>query len=366
MPNPYLKSNKALMIARTKDPVDDALRIRDSKERFVGRNGEINASSKKELIERITELVDMYQKGDLVKATVDDRAEVMKARQELLKAAFSDRHGDAWRVLGEVIGDEIKEAMDREGFARRVMLFKPLGKGEIGRLRVHSKQVVAWMVVSNGEAVASVYRQKWVYPPDFYIIGNLLVEDMDIEQSTGDLLDELYNDGLEQIMVREDLVWKRLADVAASTTNDMFYFNTFTPSVFSAMRTEVSRWGIPCTTAIIAFDLWNDIIADNDFSNWFDPVSKYRLILEGNVGSILGTELITDAFRHERLKVLEPGEVYFLGAPQTLGGITNRKEVVAEPIHKYNEGRPMRGWFLEAIEGMAIVNSRAICKGQRI
>lgn len=132
------------------------------------------------------------------------------------------------------------------------------------------------------------------------------------------------------------------------------------------MRTQVARWGIPVTTAIIAFDLWNDIIADTEFSSWFDPVSKHEIVLEGSIGSLLGVQLITDAFRHDTLRVLDEGECFLLGAPQTLGGITQRKELVTQSIDKYNQGIPSRGWFISMIEGMALVNSRALTRGQRI
>lgn len=76
--------------------------------------------------------------------------------------------------------------------------------------------------------------------------------------------------------------------------------------------------------------------------------------------------MITDAFRHETLKVLDAGEVFFLGAPQTLGGITQRKELMTQAIDGYAMGKPERGWFLEQIEGMSVVNSRALTRGQRI
>jgi hypothetical protein len=167
-------------------------------------------------------------------------------------------------------------------------------------------------------------------------------------------------------MVREDNTWRSLINAAAGASNDLFLFNTFTPTVFSTMRTQIARWGIPVTGAIIAFDLWDDIIADTEFSTWFDPVSKHEIVLEGSLGSILGVNLITDAFRHDTLKVLEPGEVYFVGAPQTLGGITQRKELATESINKYNQGKPERGWFMETIEGMSVVNSRAVTRGNRV
>lgn len=46
------------------------------------------------------------------------------------------------------------------------------------------------------------------------------------EQASGDILDDKFQDGLEQILVREDNVWLTLAREAAATENDLFYFNT--------------------------------------------------------------------------------------------------------------------------------------------
>jgi hypothetical protein len=339
---------------------------------LVGRNGEFNANNKREVMQAIATLHGLFQAGKVESqytdaATPEDIREVRAARAARLEEAYAaGPQSAAWKALGEVIGDEIWQTLGREGFARKTMLLKPLGKGETGRLRVRKKDVVAFFVTADPNVIASQVRQFYVYPPEFYLIANITIEDKEIEQASGDILDDKYQDGLEQILVREDNVWLTLARAAAPTSNDLFFFNTFTPTVFSEMRTQVARWGIPVTTAILAFDLWNDIIADTEFSSWFDPVSKHEIVLEGSLGSLLGVQLITDAFRHETLRVLADGEVFFLGAPQTLGGITQRKELITQSIDKYNQGIPERGWFMEQIEGMSLVNDRALTRGQRI
>jgi hypothetical protein len=172
-------------------------------------------------------------------------------------------------------------------------------------------------------------------------------------------------DLLEQMQRQQDLVWKRLIDASATAYNDSFLFNTFTPTVFASMQNQVMRWGIPVHMAVISFDIWPDIIADTEFSTWFDPVSKHEIVANGYLGNILGTALHTDGFKYDTLKVLEPGEVYFLGAPANLGAITRRKDLATAPINLHLLGRPERGWFAEQIEGMAIVNPRAAVKGRK-
>lgn len=337
---------------------------------LVASDGHFNAGNKREVMQAIATLHGLFQSGEVTAqyGGLDPNRikEVRAARQQRLEEAWADRSGQAWQALGEVIGDEIWITLGREGFARKTLLLKPLGKGETGRLRIRKKDVVAFFVTADPNVIASQVRQYYVYPPEFYLLANILIEDKEIEQAPGDLMDDKYQDGLEQMLVREDNVWLTLARAAAPTSNDLFFFNTFTPTVFSEMRTQVARWGIPVTTSILAFDLWNDIIADSEFSSWFDPVSKHEIVLEGSLGSLLGIQLITDAFRHETLKVLDEGEVFFLGAPQTLGGITQRKDLMTQSIDRYSSGIPERGWFMEQIEGMALVNDRALTRGQRI
>ena len=344
---------------------------RTSNQPLIGANSEFNATNKREVMQAMATLHNLFQSGqvhteEMLGNDANSIMEVRAQRAHRLEEAYADRSNQAWQALGEVIGDEIWQTLGREGFARKTLLLKPLGKGETGRLRVRKKDVIAFFVTADPNVIASQVRQFYVYPPEFYLLAQITIEDKEIEQASGDLLDDKYQDGLEQILVREDNVWLTLARQAAPTSNDLFFFNTFTPTVFSEMRTQVARWGIPVTTALLAFDLWNDIIADTEFSSWFDPVSKHEIVLEGSLGSLLGVQLITDAFRHETLQVLSEGEVFFLGAPQTLGGITQRRDLVTQSIDKYNQGIPERGWFMQQIEGMAIVNDRALTRGQRI
>jgi hypothetical protein len=77
-------------------------------------------------------------------------------------------------------------------------------------------------------------------------------------------------------------------------------------------------------------------------------------------------EIITDGYRYPTLQVLQPGEVYVTASPVTLGTITQRKELDSRAIDTYNQGRPARGWFMEQIQGMTVVNARACDRGVRV
>ena len=358
--NPY--SGKA---ART-NPRSGSIRTAQS-ERFFNDEGEINAYNKKDLIDAHRVILASLKKGDL---DLRDRADVESDNREsaaILKQAFTDKTGESWTVLGQTIGNDIYETMGREGLSRRLMLLKHLERGEVGRFRIRKKDVQGWMTTTAAMIAPSEIRGHYVYPEEFYLEFNIHIEEREIAQTDTDILDEKYHDGLEQIMKAEDVVAKTLWDATVGIANPLTFFNTFTPTVFTNLKTSIRRWGVhPVAAAVIAWDIWDDILASAEFAAWFDPVSKRELMLEGEVGSIMGVMLYTDAFRYDTLRVIEDGEVYFFGPPVTVGGILERSSLVVRATDQYNQGRAVRGWFGHQIESMTCPNARAISKGQRV
>jgi hypothetical protein len=307
-----------------------------------GANGELNASSKAELLQAISSLVKQSSQSTIVKrASPEDQ----QMRIGQLVEAYADKSGGKFQVLGEVMSEEIWETLGRESFSRKLFSVQPVARGQTGRVRVRKKDVIAWQVTTDVKVQESRIRAAWVYPPEYYLIAFILIEDKEIEQASTDLLDEKFQDGLEAIMRREDLVTRSLMINASSAFNDLVLFTTFTPSVLSTMRTLVNRWGTPAATMVLSFDIWDDIISDADFVKWWDPVHAHELIMEGRLGSLLGMEIITDGYRYPTLQVLQPGEVFITSSPVTLGTITQRKELDSRAVDTYNQGRPARGWF---------------------
>lgn len=329
-----------------------------------GANGELNASSKRELMQVVGHvLAESRQNVITQRAASHEEAQM---RLATLREAYADKSGTKFQVLGEVISEEIWETLGREGFSRRLLSVMPLAKGQTGRVKVRRKDVVAYQVTTDVKIQEQRIRQPYVYPPEFYLGAHILIEDKEIEQASTDLLDEKFQDGLEALLRREDLITRALLTRAATTFNNLVLFTTFNPSVLTTLRTQVNRWGTPAATMVIAFDIWDDIIADADFVAWWDQVHKHELILEGRLGSMLGMEIITDGYRYATLQVLQPGEVYVTASPVTLGTITQRKELDSRAIDQYNLGRPARGWFMEQIQGQVIVNGRAVDRGVRV
>lgn len=340
-------------------------------ERLVASNGDLNANDKRDLMGQISQLLNGVRSGVVARndnetISLDQKRQIMAERKAVLEDALSDKSGEKWLALGETIAEEIYEALGREGFTRKVLGFKPIKKGEQARIAIRKKDVIAYYIANtNPTVVATSVRQSYLMPPDAYLLARIVIDNLELELADTDLLEIKYNDGLEQILKEEDLRTKTLFDQSATTYNELVFFNAFTPSVFQSMRTQIARWTIPVAHAILAVDLWDDILADTEFAAYYDPVSKHQIIMEGTLGSFYGVTLLTDGFRYDTLQVLNPGEVYFLGTEKALGVVMERKPLTVENTIGAVIGQPTRGWFFEQIESVVVANPRSVVRGIR-
>ena len=155
--NPYTK--KTVVVTRTGNELSESKtslsisksgKVEAGAGAFEDSKGDINAGSKKELMQRIGALALASASGE-----VQEQHEFGARRAELIEAAVADKSGETWRVVGEVLGDEILETMGRDGFLRKCVMRKDLKKGEFGRLRIRKKDVMAFYAVTDSGMVSS-------------------------------------------------------------------------------------------------------------------------------------------------------------------------------------------------------------------
>jgi len=342
-------------------------RVSDS-EPFFDAQGEINASNKKDLIMSIASIIDGYRRNDggvgsEAPKTRQAARKVLEENLQSLREAFHDRQGNSFQVIGETMGDEIYETMGRQGIARHILNSKTVGMGEVNRVRVRKKDVVGWQTTTAGMIVPSVVKNHWVYPEETYLIANIHIEDRDIAQADVDILDEKFQDGLEQIMKKEDDYAKIMFDNTVGVANPQIVFGTLTPNIFSRLRTSVGTWGIPPTSCVLAWNLWDDFLTGAEFAQYYDPATKREVIQEGMLGSFMDVTLYTDGIRYSTLRVLADGEIYVFGPPEATGEIGERISLTTKATDQYMNGRPIRGWFMEQCESITVPNSRSVAKG---
>jgi len=328
----------------------------------VNDQGQINAHDVKELMRIVGNLALAASVGEATQVS----PEMVTDHKAVIAEALEDKSGAGWLAIGEIVGTQVVETMGRQGFARRLMQSNPLAKGEIARVRMRHRDIAAVVSTSDPHIVANQVRQPVVYPSFFQITANILIEDLEINMDSGDLLEDRYQDGLEQMMVVEDRSWLNFANTAADMYNPLVMFPTMTPSAFQIMKNNVESWGgTPVTAALVSFDLWNDFVAEPEFTAWYSELEKHELALEGSLGKIMGVEIITDGYRLPKLKVLDPGQIYMVSSPLTLGVISQLGDLNVKPIDKYSEGIGKRGWYMSQTEAIALTNPKAVIRGQR-
>jgi len=342
------------------------IRLGGSQERAVGRDGSLNANSKKDLLVQIAKLMEVAGSNNVL---TEDKAkqaqELARVHKDMVEAAFASPK--AHKEVGETLAQELYIAANREGFMRRFFLRQELSAGQFPQVRMRRKDVVA--VVASGPSIcnAQIVRDNLYTPPEFYLEARPFVEQRDINQNVGDVLEEKYVEALEGVMVSEDRTWKAQADLTVNISNPLTTIvGTMTAASLASLRTQVSRWNIPANMWLFANDLWADVIGDPSFANTIDPFSKHELLLTGQLGVIFGLTAITDAFRHQEHKVLSQGEMYIVGDPQNHGQYTDRGGVESQPIDGTHEKVPGRGWWMHESMSMVIANARSVAKAIRV
>ena len=348
----------------TGEPVADNLRLFGSNSAAINASGEFNAQDTRSVLQQITKLMQMASSGQIKKnrSTPEQKAE----RRMLMASAYHDTTGKQWAMLGANIADSLRAQAEREGFMRRIMQGTTLNQGEIPRVSLYNNETVAVVATSSSNIEYQMVRGNVFFPSEFHLINNLMVEDVEIQQVSGDTLERAYNQGVESIMVGEDRMWKKMADMTANVDNSILYIGSqLSPSTLAQVRSGVTGWNLPCTTIVLASNLWEDIIGNDSFHTLFNEIHRYDLVLNGQIGTMLGMEVITDAFRDPNQKVLNKGEMYAVASPEYHGAYTDRGGVVSTPIDGAQTGTTNKGWFLKEMLSMVIANPRSVMIGKR-
>lgn len=348
-------------------PVSQA-RFTNSSERMLSNSGDINAGSNRELVQRMLEIAARMHTGELValeEAPVDTRKQAAE-RASAVRSAYSDKTTNAWAELAAAISNDISLRLEREGFMRTVLDRGTVEEGSIPRIRVRQKNVRA--VVSRGpvQVYPQYLRDSYQNLDEFYITAQPRVEEIDLRQSSGDILEDKYFEALEAIWAKEDQTLLKMLRTADGIYNPVTYFSgALTPTVVQTVKHNVDRWRIPLANMIISLDLLNDLSTGSAFGTWFDPISKWEIVQTGRIGTILGLQMLTDGYREPSLQVLEDGEFFVLGTPEFLGGYTDRGPVESRAVDEFEKWVPARGWSMWEIISMAVANAKAVARGKR-
>lgn len=266
----------AKMVLANGAPLEELRLGKSTAAALDGKTGEFNAYDKKDLLNSINGLMAAVASGQVVQDT-QTAAQASEARREVLAEALADDTGAKWAALGSGLARQISDQVSREGFLRRISQGQTLKQGEVPRVPMPSHDAMGVVATSSANVGFQTIRQRVFTPAEFEIISNVRVDNLDIEQVNGDLLEHAYNDGLQSIMVKEDKLWKAAADQTVGVVNPLeLIVGELTTRALGNLRQAVAQWNLPATTALIGNDYWADIIGSNDFATMLDPIKIGR------------------------------------------------------------------------------------------
>jgi hypothetical protein len=335
-----------------------------SNERIVAANGDLNANSKKDLMKTLAFMLSEASEGRVDLEDKDTSEEITASqRNEAVIAAFGDKTSANWENMGRVLAEDVSFEITRTGFMRN-LLFRNEVQGRLAMIRARENNVTVVYLTTPSQVDPQFITEKWFSAPEFNLIANVLVDGDDITIEGEDILQEKYDDALQSFVAGEDRAWKRLADSVVGTEIPLKIFSgSFNPDDLIDMMTELYSRGVPPRTVLMHFQYWTNFLGQGEFSDWFDPVTKYNMLQTGQIGSLMGLDFITDGYRPANMQVLAPGEIYMVGPPEMHGGYTDRGPITAVPTDDYNNGRDARGWFMKERLSMAIVRADSLVKG---
>lgn len=378
--NPYRKTGTAVASAASVQPqvqrggyvmtasgapADQELRGLSGGRMFDGQ-GEINAWDKRDAAMNIRHFASKAAAGELKRESLN--AFVPKnERHQTLVAAYHDQSGQKWAALGAGIAQLVQERQQREGLVRKLLNQNPLNIGEEPKIQMPKKVAEAVVATSEASVEFQVVRTNKLYPTELSLVSNLRVSNLELQQASGDLLEELYNQAYESILVKEDRLWKMAADKLADTgVNPTVLLGTnLTPALLSQIKRQLTGWGLPVGAMLMANDFWDDMLGNPGFYDLYDPVTRYNLIQDGTIGTIFGMPIITDAFRDPNYRILQNGEMYITASADFSGGFTDRGGVEATPVDGAQTGSDSKGWFLRESFSLGLVNPKAIVRVRR-
>lgn len=350
-----------------KTTVASEIRTGKRGERLVGRNGELNANSKAELIQRQVQLAELANQTHIVTEAKASAAEREMARQDRREAVLAMMHDDTRHVeIGSDMGDELYIAQQREGFMRNILQRQDVVDGQIPRAVLRARNTLVSYATGPTQTDTQIVRDNWFYPVEFYLTARPYVEQKEITQNSSDVLEDKYMEAMQAFLVAEDRLFKQMCLATVGQSNERtVQVGLMNPVGLSNFRNKIQRWGLTPATWLIANDLFTDLAGDAGFQALYEPMAQHEIILTGQLGTILGMNIKSDQYRHPEHRVLDKGEQFVFGTPDTLGTYTDRGGIEVLPIDASNTGIPGRGWHMTAQQSQTIVNSRAVACGIR-
>lgn len=334
--------------------------------RVMNDKGEIEASTTMDALRQMSEILSAMSNGtQIVTASEADKMEAdKKKRQEVLSAMIADKSGETARAVGQEIAGTINTNLNRMGFMRQLMEYQELTQGQRPEVYVQDKNVTAAIMTGPTQAQLQTVKDPIVFPPEVDITGRLMIEGRVINVSREDILQRKYTEGLEQVLVQEDRMFKTGVDALVEATGQysLHAGASVTPSMFESGMEMIMGYNMPPGAILFASSMFSNFITSRDFEGLIEPVSRLEILRTGRLGTIFGWAVMSDGTRERSQKVLDAGDIYYFSTPEFVGEYTDRGGVQSLPLTAAETGINGAGWHLNEYMSQVVANHRAVAR----
>lgn len=281
-------------------------------------------------------------------------------RTQTIIQALHDPMGVA--IVGQQMVNPVRELLDFEGIARRMLPVRPVKQGETVRYD-KDPYTVAYTLGRDQQVPESRVRASFVFPTPQEIAELVTIELRDLYTVGYDIMARAQDRGRQAMEFREDKVLIGFFERAVQSRKKIVYFTQLNLAAVEAIRYQVERDRIPADKLLINRRELQDIVSV--ISSEVDPITQRELVMAGYLGNILNMPVLTSAGPDGKFEVVPPGTVYCVTAPQFLGGLPIWHDLASEPITQFNMGKLIRGWLWYLFEAPTVINNRGVAKGQK-
>ena len=332
---------------------------------LVSASGEINAYDKADAFKVQRELMQAHASGAI--GTVKRRFNLnTEAAGMQLLAGLTDPA--MMRAIASTASATVHEVNRRDGFLRNILMPMDLGQGERSEIEMPVHESYAVVAQGIGSVGLQPVNNRYFRPIEFTLQHAAVADDLEIKRSPSDMVQRMFDDGQEAMMVKEDRllveVLRRTQELGSNET--LLPSGPFTPKLAAQFLNSIQGHGLPASVLLIANNVWQDIMGEPDFHAMFDPVTKHELVLTGRLSTLFGYTFVTDGYRKENQRVLRDGEMFALSTPEHVGVYTDRGGVEATPYDGTVTTSNSRGWYLREHVSITAPNGRAVQHLQRL
>lgn len=324
---------------------------------FYNNNGEVNASSVKDLFEQLAKIASVSQDSlpsnfALSNTLSDER------RDDLLARAMNTNEGKI--SLAQAMANPIRTNLDYQGMCRRVLVPDPLVNGAYPTYP-RDIDVTATVVSSNGAAPESRVFSETSVVPTFEIFSNPTVRMAQVRAKRFNVIDRAVQKARQEIMAQEDANVFAAIDAASSIENTLQDIADagMLKRDFVSLKRQVDRWDLVTSKFLMNIIEYTDMLlwsSSGSNPGDLDPVSHREVLQTGIYGKLFGADIMVS-------KIVPAGTVYAAADPEFVGVMPIRADIEVIPADEPKLGK--LGWLVSEEIGIGILNPRGVACGRK-